>query len=104
MTFYLVAMDSSKDQKTQDLSFNKDNNREREKNVAEEQKEDKHNDSYREASSPGKIFLGGLSRSTTTVAFTLSQSIRQVRETNRLGYNEKPSHWPASGVWICNLC
>ena len=70
MAFYLVAMDSSKDQKTQDLSFNEDNNKEREENVAEEQKEDKHNDSYREASSPGKIFIGGLSRSTTTVAFT----------------------------------
>jgi len=70
VAFNLVAMDSSKDQKTQDEHSNEDDNTEQEENVAEEQKEDKNNDTSREASSPGKIFIGGLSRSTTTVLFT----------------------------------
>jgi len=59
-------MASSKDQKTQDVASNEDGDSEREENVEEEQKQEKNND----VSSPGKIFIGGLSRSTTSSAFT----------------------------------
>lgn len=59
-------MDSSKDPKTKDVLSNKDENTKRNENVAEEQK----NDTSREASSPGKIFIGGLLRSTTTETLT----------------------------------
>lgn len=48
------------------MDSSKDNNTERKENVAEE----KRNDTSRSASSPGKIFIGGLLRSTITDALT----------------------------------
>jgi len=59
-------MASSKDQKTQDVHSNEDGDSEREENASEEQKQEKNNG----VSSPGKIFIGGLSRTTTSSAFT----------------------------------
>jgi len=59
-------MASSKDQKAQDVHSNEDGDSEREENASEEQKQEKNNG----VSSPGKIFIGGLSRTTTSSAFT----------------------------------
>jgi len=66
LVFKFLVMDSSKDQKKQDVLSAEDGDSEQEENVAEEQKQENNKD----VSSPGKIFIGGLSRSTSSSVFT----------------------------------
>jgi len=62
-------MCSSEDQKTEDVPYNEDST-EQEENDAEEQNEDENNGASSDDYSPGKIFVGGLSKNTTRDVFT----------------------------------